>query len=88
MKVIGIANQFHVKYICEVSHTEIEQFLNTYYGGTKRLEVGAEVDLGKGYDFAKDAKDAMDKTSDLIKSNKKVIEAILNGIQVVGKPQD
>jgi hypothetical protein len=80
MKVIGQQND--KIYICTVSHTELERFLNTYYGGTKALRVGEEIDLGKGYDFASDIKEAASKTSDLINSNKKVVEAILNGFSV------
>ncbi|SBV93230.1 hypothetical protein KL86DPRO_10498 [uncultured delta proteobacterium] len=72
------------KYICEVTHTEIEKFMNLYYNNMKKFEVGDEVDLGKGYDFSVQTQNAMKKTEDFIAGNKEIIEAILNGISVVG----
>jgi len=50
MKVIAKANDS--KYICEVSHDELEKFLNQYYGKLDKLSVGQEVNLGQGYDFS------------------------------------
>lgn len=80
MEVIGETKD---KYICIIDHTELEKFLGQYYNNLKRLKPGDIVDLGKGYDFHRDIKDAFEKTSNLITSNKKVIEAIFNGITVV-----
>lgn len=82
MKVIGTCGD--KKYICEVKHDELEMFLNTYYSGTNRLSVGQEVDLGKGYNHARDIKDALDKTREFIKSNQKVVNAIISGLAVIG----
>jgi len=50
MKVIAKASDS--KYICEVSHDELEKFLNQYYGNLRKLDVGREVNLGQGYDFS------------------------------------
>jgi predicted component of type VI protein secretion system len=50
VKVIAKASDS--KYICEVSHDELEKFMNQYYGNMKRLEVGDDVNLGQGYDFS------------------------------------
>ena len=50
MKVIAKISEG--QYICEVSHDELEKFMNQYYGKMGRLSVGQEVSLGKGYDFA------------------------------------
>lgn len=50
MKVIAKASS--TVYICEVSHEELEKFLNQYYGTIKSLEVGQSVDLGQGYNFS------------------------------------
>jgi len=72
------------RYVCEVSHEELEQFLNKYYGYLSKLEVGDEVDLGKGYDFRRDCLDALSKTQAFINANKKAIETILNGITFLG----
>ena len=79
------------EYICEVTHTEIEKFMNLYYNDMGKLKVGDEVNLGKGYNFSVQIKDAMKKTEDFIAGNKEIIEAILNGISVVGhasQPED
>ena len=81
MKVIGIASRG--TYLCEVSHTEIEKFMGLYYNNMKELKVGDNVDLGKGYNFASETKEAMLKTEAFISSNKKIVEAILNGVSVV-----
>jgi len=82
MKVIATSGR--KKYICEVEHHELEKFLNLYYDKLPELAVGKEIDLGKGYDFAIEAKRACDKTADLIAANKNVIETILNGITFIG----
>lgn len=50
MKVIAKASQS--KYLCEVEHTELEKFFDRYYGEIEALEVGREIDLGKGYNFS------------------------------------
>ncbi len=86
MRVIG--NIKKDRYVCEVSHNELEKFLDRY-GYQKEnldgLKAGDFVDLGKGYDFNKDALEAMKKTEEFIKANKSVIEAIMTGISVAGK---
>lgn len=84
MKIIGTGAE---GYICTLHHTELEKFLNLYYGNLKRLEVGATVDLGKGYDFAREAAEAMRKTKEFIQSNQQVVTAILNGLQYANLPQ-
>jgi hypothetical protein len=80
MKVIGESNE---GYICIIQHTELEKFMDQYYGKMKKLKCGDNVDLGRGHDFANEIQDAFKKTSELINSNKRVIEAIFNGITVV-----
>lgn len=50
MKVIAKAAA--EKYLCEVSHQELEKFLGKYYGKLDRLDVGHEVNLGQGYDYS------------------------------------
>lgn len=47
-----IAKVSDSKYLCEVSHEELEKFLGQYYGNLDKLTVGQEVNLGKGHDFA------------------------------------
>lgn len=38
MKILGISE--NGKYIAEITHTEIEQYLDLYYGNLKKLSVG------------------------------------------------
>jgi hypothetical protein len=83
MQVIGISGD--KKYICEVKHAELEKFLNLYYGHMNELSVGQEVDLGKGYDHAREIKAAFDNTRAFIDSNQKVVNAIMNGLSIIGE---
>jgi hypothetical protein len=86
MKVIAKVDS--KRYICEVSHTELEKFMNLYYNDMQTLSIGEEIDLSKGYDFARDTRDAMKATQELIKNNKKVVEAILNGISTCAMQEE
>lgn len=83
MKIIGIVE--NKKYIAEISHAEIEKFLDLFYRGKglKELTVGETVDLGKGHDYARDIGEAMRKVQEMISSNQAVISAILNGMNIV-----
>lgn len=80
MKIIGKTQS---NYIAEVNHAEIEKFMGMYYGKMDKLDIGEEVNLGKGYDFSVDISSSMNKTQEMIKANKKIINSIINGIQVV-----
>ena len=82
MKVLAKVKQN--TFICEVEETEMRKFLNTYYSHITKLEVGCDVDLAAGYDFASDARDAMKATQNLINSNKKIIDAIITGVKIFG----
>ena len=82
MKVI--AKIEHGIFICEVTHGEVEKFMGKYYGHLKTLEVGDEIDLGKGHDFFSDTTDALRKTKDFMESNSKTIKTILEGIKIAG----
>ena len=74
MKVIGKVS--NTKYLVEVEHVEIEKFLNLYYRKMKQLEVGDEIDLGKGYDWHDQTKRALNLTRDFFRANAKNIDAI------------
>jgi len=80
MKVIGIGQD--KKYLCEVSHTELEKFLGKYYNNMNRLSIGSEVDLGKGKDYHYEITQAFQKTQSFISANKQIIDAILNGLSI------
>ena len=81
MKVIGKVDSD--TYLCQVSHREIEKFMDLYHGKRGRLEVGDAVDLSKGYDFYYATKVALEKTEGFIKANKDVIDTILTGISIM-----
>jgi hypothetical protein len=66
MKVIAKANDS--TYICEVSHDELEKFLNQYYGKLPKLGVGQSVNLGQGYDFASRIETACRQMADAMKA--------------------
>lgn len=80
MKVIGKVKDD--TYLVEVNHTEIEKFLGLYYNNLKRLEVGQEVNLGKGHDHAREIADAMKATREFVQSHQKVVNAIINGLRI------
>lgn len=80
MKVIGLAGS---EYIATFSHDELERFFNLYYGKMEKLRVGSEVDLGKGFNFAHQAASALRDTAEFIKSNQKVVDTILNGMNYI-----
>jgi len=89
MRVIGKVKKD--VYLCQVSHEELEKFLDRYGYQKENLEgldTGAYVDLAKGYDFHRDALAAMKKTEDFIQSNKLVIDTIMTGISVACKTED
>lgn len=83
MEVIGTVESG--TYLCRVSHTEIEKYLNLYYNKKDRLKVGDVVNLGQGYDFLRDAEVALKKTEEFIAANKHVIETIVTGISVMSR---
>lgn len=73
-------------YICEVRHDEIEKFFNLYYSQTvfKKLSVDQIVDLGKGHDFFRETKSALEETRKFFKSHEPIVKAIANGFLFVG----
>ncbi len=84
MKVIGKTEK---NYICEVSHTEIEKFLNQYYSDPRlsRLKIGEIVNLGKGYDWCRDTESALRETKTFIEKNKKIVKIIMEGFSILGE---
>lgn len=56
MKVIGMIDSS--TYLCEVSHSELEKSVDLYYGNLDKLRVGSTLNLGDGYDFRADIKNA------------------------------
>ena len=66
------------KYLIEVNHSELEKYLDLYYNNMKRLKVGEEVDLSKGYDWYHKTQDALKQTQKFFKANQENLEAITN----------
>ena len=79
MKVIGMGYD-RDSYICEISHRELEKFLNQYYGKRKRLEVGDDLDLGTGYDFLKEIERVFSEFKRFCETNKKDIMEFISWI--------
>lgn len=71
MKVIGNGDGC---YICEIQHTELEKYLNRYYGRLNLLHIGEEIDLAREYQLSELAKEQYNRTKELIETNKKVLE--------------
>ena len=88
MRVIGKVD--HHKYICEISHSEIEKYLDRYYNhdNLSPLQVGQVFDLGKGHDWAKSIQPAMRSLQDLIKKNGEIVRALTTGFQILGANEE
>ena len=85
MKILGISE--NGKYIAEITHTEIEQYLDLYYGKLEKLRVGEEIDLGDGYKHYENTRRALEKTQDFFKSNINNINAITNAMLLNAKKE-
>lgn len=56
MQIIGRVNGD--TYLAQVTHTELEQAADLYYGKLPKLEVGATVDLAAGYNYRAEIREA------------------------------
>lgn len=88
MKVIGKTsqNQFDEgEYICMITHRELEQYLGMYYSECKLepLKPGQELDLSRAYHFAHKIEAAVSKVQDLVKNSQDVINAIMQGMNLL-----
>lgn len=83
MKVIGMGQ--NDKYLCEVNHTELEKFMDKYYGKMKHLKIGDVINLGEGYDFYSSTKIALQETKTFIEANQKIVDTIMNGFRILGE---
>ena len=89
MKVI--AKKDNQTYICEVRHDEIEKYLDRYYSkdSLKTLSVDQVVNLGKGHDFFRDTKRALEETRKFFESHKSTVKAIADGfLMTVDEPEN
>jgi proline dehydrogenase len=77
-------------FICEVTHNELEKFFDTYYAKkipyvdrkVSELRIGNTLDLGRGHDWYSDIKQALQTTREFVTTNRKIIQAICNGLHV------
>jgi len=67
MKILGIIN--NERYICEINHSELEKYLNLYYGKLRRLRPGEVVELDKGYEFHRRIVEEYSKYRQFVKAN-------------------
>ena len=74
MKVVAIVD--HKKYLCEISHVEIEKFLDLYYENLQVLRVGDSVDLSKGYNFANDMEIAVKKIEGFFSATDAILQVL------------
>lgn len=81
MKVIGECSN---GYIVEVSHTELEKVTDKYYGHLPHLRVGGELDLGQGYDFRYDIRQACKSMVEAMERFGRVQDSLFNFAKVVG----
>jgi len=85
MKILGKSgDEYDKKYICEISHSEIEKFLHLYYNKMDEPKTGDKIDLGDGYDYYSKTKSALEETQKFFKSHADVIRAITDGLLLVG----
>lgn len=88
MNVIAKVNDS--RYLCEVSHDELEKFLGKYYGNMAKLSVGQTINLGQGYDFAtriESACKSMVEASRQFEAAQKVMTEYATAVARAGKEQ-
>ena len=86
MKVLGINGEnYSRKYIVEIGHSELEEFLGKYYGKLDKLKAGEEVDLSVGMDFYKKTMDAVKTHRDFIQKNQEIVKILTDGFQILGR---
>ena len=88
MKVLGLSKgKYGDAYIAEVSHRELEQFLNRYYKKPplERLKVGEEINLGEGYDYKVDADEIYRKISAVFGDNNETLTALNRAVNLIGQ---
>jgi len=82
MKVIAMIDS--KKYICEVSHEELEKVTDKYYGKLEPLKVGSEMDLGMGYNFKVAIADSCRQMSNAMESFQHSKDMLLMFAKIVG----
>ena len=86
MKVIGLVNSS--TYLVEVSHCEIEKVFDKYYNKLEKLNVGDALDLGDGYNFRVDIKNACNEMRDAMKAFDSKRVTMLRFAEMVGDLPD
>ena len=74
MKVIGKGERD--TFIGEFSQSEIQEFLNVHFRDKKDLKVGDEVDLGRGYNFAREVKRSVESINATIEGANQIAVAV------------
>lgn len=86
MKVIAKASES--KYLCEVSHDELEKFMGKYYGNMAKLSVGQEIDLGHGYNFSSRIETACRQMADAMKAFDEARKVMTDYALVISKSSE
>lgn len=86
MKVIAKASES--KYLCEVSHDELEKFMGKYYGNMAKLSVGQEIDLGQGHNFSSRIETACRQMADAMKAFDEARKVMTDYALVISKSSE
>jgi hypothetical protein len=81
VKVIAINRDGN--YIAEVSHRELEQLTDKYFGHLPKLKEGSEFDLGEGYGFRSDIVRACEKMGEAKESFEEVQQRLFDFCKMV-----
>lgn len=86
MKIIAVV-EAREKYIAEISHDELEKFMNKYYGNMKGLQVGSELDLGKGYDFLRETREVCSSVKDIVEKSSEYVKTMGDAIVLLAQKE-
>lgn len=83
MRIIGLKDsstwESSRTYIAEIGHREIQEVFDKVYGNEcKIFDVGAEIDLGKGFEFRNHIKSAYDQMMNAMSAFEKAKNTLLS----------
>lgn len=86
MKIIGKADGGN--YVALVGHTELEKLTYKYYGKLPKLDIGSELDLGEGYNFASDIQQSCKKMQDAYEAFQQASKTLMSFASMVSRLDD
>ena len=79
MEIIAKINRDTV--LCRVNLDEVDKFYNTYYRNKEiAFDIGDEIDLGRGYDFHRDMKDALKTIQTFVEAGNKLFPVLAEAL--------